>query len=61
VDVCEIVDPAIILFQNVSKQNNEVREQLRMAGLTLFLLLLTLFGGELFVFCQWAWVQFMQK
>ena len=39
-DVCEIADPAIILFQNVSTQSNEVRYQLRMGGLTLFLLLL---------------------
>jgi hypothetical protein len=59
VDVCEIADPAIILFQNVSKQNIEMRDQLRIAGLTPFLLLLTLFGDGLFVLCQWAWVQFM--
>ncbi len=56
---CEIADPAIFLFQNVSKQNNEVRYQLRTGGLTPFLLLLPLFGCVLFVFCQQAWVQFM--
>ena len=59
--VCEIADPAIFLFQNLSKQNVEMRDQLRTGGLTPFILLLTLFGGELFVFCQRAWVNFMEK
>ena len=56
VDVCDGADPAIILFQNVRKLFIEVRDQLRMGGLTLCLLLLTLFGGGLFVPCQLAWV-----
>ena len=60
-DVCEIADPTIILFQNVSKQNYDVMGHLRMDGLSLFLLLLTLFGDGLFVPCQWAWVQFISK
>jgi hypothetical protein len=54
-------DPAIFLFQNVSKQNYDVRGHVRMDGLTLSFLLLTLVEGELFVPCQQAWVQFMYK
>jgi hypothetical protein len=45
----------IILFQNVRELIIEGRDKLIMGGLTLYLLL-TLFGGGLFVPCQRAWV-----
>ena len=56
VEVSERAGSAIVLFQNMRKHISEVRDQLRMAVLTLFLLLLALFGSGFFVPCQRAWV-----